>query len=135
MTDIAALLNSYPAQLPRIDQDALVLCIQECLNCAQAATACADSCLADPGRAELGRCASAALNCADLAEVTVRVISRPTGYSARLVQAVLEACIEACQACYDQCRRHALEHEQCRICAEACHRCTHACRDLLTSVN
>ncbi|MDT5028052.1 MAG: hypothetical protein QOE61_4478 [Micromonosporaceae bacterium] len=43
MIDIAAMLNAYPAGLDGIDQDALILCVQECLNCAETCTACADA--------------------------------------------------------------------------------------------
>ncbi|OLB80734.1 MAG: four-helix bundle copper-binding protein [Actinobacteria bacterium 13_2_20CM_2_71_6] len=134
MTDIVALLNAYPAALPPIDRDALVLCVQECLNCTQASTACADACLADLGRVDLARCTSAALDCADLTGVTVRMVTRQTGYDAELLRAVLQACIEACRACYDECRKHALEHEHCRVCGEACQRCAKACREFLTTI-
>jgi hypothetical protein len=134
MTDIAAMLNSYPGPLGPVDQDAFVLCVQECLNCAQACTACADACQAESDGAGLGRCASIALDCADIAGVTWRVLSRRTGFDARLAGAVLRACVEACRACYDECRRHALDHEYCRVGGEACHRCAQACRALLASM-
>ena len=47
MTDMAAMLNAYPGTLPKIDDDALVICVQDCLNCAQACTSCADACAVD----------------------------------------------------------------------------------------
>jgi hypothetical protein len=37
-TDAATILDAYPAGLAGIDEDALVRCLQECLNCASAAT-------------------------------------------------------------------------------------------------
>lgn len=135
MTDIAAMLNAYPGPLGRIDQDAFVRCIQECLNVTQVCVACADACLADSDRADLARCVSTCLDCADIAGTTVRVVSRHSGYDAAVVQAILGTCIEACRSCYDECRKHALEHDQCRICADACHRCVHACRELLASMS
>ena len=76
MTDMAAMLNAYPGTLPKIDDDALVICVQDCLNCAQACTSCADACTADPAAAHLARCAGAALNCADIATAVVRVLCR-----------------------------------------------------------
>ena len=48
MTDVAAMLNAYPGHREVIDDDALVLCIQQSLACAQACDACADACLAAP---------------------------------------------------------------------------------------
>jgi len=46
MTDVAALLDAYPGERPQIEDDLLVICIQEALNCAQACTSCADACAA-----------------------------------------------------------------------------------------
>ena len=131
MTDIAAMLNAYPAGLDGIDQDALILCVQECLNCAETCTACADACLADPDRADLTRCIAVALTCADVVATTSRTASRLVNYDAAVTRALLRACIETCRACYDECRIHALSHEQCLICADACRRCARACRELL----
>jgi hypothetical protein len=134
MNDIAAMLLAYPGPTPVVDQDAFVRCVEECQNLVSTCTACADACLAESDRADLVRCAAAALDCADIAGATLRVVSRHAGYDATVVQALLGTCIEACRWCYDQCRKHALEHEHCRICADACHRCGHACRELLTAM-
>jgi hypothetical protein len=134
MTDFGTMLNAYPAALVHVDADLLVLCVEECLNCAQTATACADACLADSERADLTQCVGIAANCADVAAATARVVSRRTGFDAKLTEAVLQACVEACRACYDECRRHALDHEYCRICGLACERCAHACRKVLTAL-
>jgi hypothetical protein len=129
-TGAATILNAYPAGLAGIDEDALVMCLQECLNCASAATSCADACLADPDRAELARCVGTALVCADIAETTAWTVSRLSCRDAAVVRAILVACVGACRSCYDECRTHALSHEYCRICGDACHRCAHACREL-----
>jgi hypothetical protein len=93
--------------------------------------ACADACTADPAAAHLARCAGAALNCADIATAVVRVLSRPTPYDGEVTAATLRALIEACRAAYDECRKHALENEACRICGESCRRCAQSCRHLL----
>ena len=96
MTDMAAMLNAYPGTLPKIDDDALVICVQDYI-----------------------------------ATAVVRVLSRPTPYDGEVTAATLRALIEACRAAYDECRKHALDNEACRICGEACRRCAHACRHLL----
>ncbi|MEU8607178.1 four-helix bundle copper-binding protein [Actinoplanes sp. NPDC048791] len=134
MTDVAAILNAHPRALPGIDQDALVIAVQECLNCAQSCTSCADACIADPSGAHLGRSAGAALNCADMATAAVRVLSRPTAHDRATTEAVLRALIETCREGYEEHRQHALENEACGICAEACRRCGAACRHLLGSL-
>jgi len=123
MTDVAAMLNAYPAERPQVDEDTLVICIQAALNCAQACTACADACSVEPSAAHLARCAGAALNCADMAFAVVRVLSRPTPYDRNVTEAALRALDEACRACYGQCQKHALEVESCQICGDACRRC------------
>jgi hypothetical protein len=134
MTDIAAMLDAYPAGLNGIDQDALILCVQECHNCAQTCVACADACLREPDRADLTRCVGVALICADIVDVTRRTVIRVSGYDGAIVRSLLQTCVEACRACYEECRRHALNHEHCRICGDACHRCARACRELLATV-
>jgi hypothetical protein len=134
MTDVATMLNAYPGTLPKIDEDTLVVSIQRTLNCAQVCTACADSCIAEESAAHLGRCTGLALNCSDLATATMRVLSRPTAYDAGLTRATLQTFIEACRACYDECRKHALEHEHCRVCADVCRDSAQDCRRLLASL-
>src|SRR5690242_19274886 len=134
MTDVAAILNAHPRPLPGIDRDALVIAVQECLNCAQSCTSCADACIADPSTAHLGRSAGAALNCADMATVAVRVLSRPTAYDRAVTEAMLRALIETCREGYEDHRKHASESEACGICAEACRKCGQAVRHLLDSL-
>ena len=134
MTDVAAILNAHPGTLPGIDEDALVIAVQECLNCAQSCTSCADACIADPSAAHLSRSIGTALNGADMATAAVRVLSRPTAYDRAVTEAVLRALIETCREGYEEHRKHAADNEACEICAEACRKCGQACRHLLGSL-
>ena len=134
MTVAGQMLETYPKDLGGVDRGKLQECIDACLECAQACTACADACLSEDMVAELTTCIRTNLDCADLCDATGRVLSRRTGYDANLTRVVLEACAAACQACGDECGRHAEMHEHCRICAEACHRCEAACRELIRSL-
>jgi hypothetical protein len=97
-------------------------------------TACADACLGEETVAHLTKCVRTNLDCADVCETTSRVLSRHTGYDAHLTRAVLEACMQACRSCADECERHASLHEHCRICAESCRTCEQACRDLIEAL-
>jgi len=134
MTDVAATLNARPRPVPGIDEDALVLAVQECLNCAQSCTSCADACIVDPSVGHLGRAIGAALNCADVATAVARVLSRPTAYDRAATEAALRTLIEACRVGYEEHRKHAAENEASVICAEACRKCGQAGRHLLSSL-
>lgn len=83
--------------------------------------------------AELVKCIRTNLDCADICDTTGRVLSRHTGYDANLTRTVLEACVQACKTCGDECTNH--QHmRHCRVCAEACRRCERACRELVDSL-
>lgn len=134
MSQTTAILDAYPADLGGIDREALAACIDACVMCAQACTACADACLSEEMVAELGKCIRTDLDCADVCEVTGRVLSRHTGYDANVTRAVLQACAAACKACGDDCAQHADMHDHCKICADACRACEQACNTLLDSL-
>jgi hypothetical protein len=134
MGNATAMLDTYPADLGRVDRAVLARCIEECFACAQTCTACADACLSDPRISELVKCARENLDCADICETTGRVLSRHTGYDANMTRAIVQACAMACRSCGDECERHAGMHEHCRVCAEACRRCEQACQELLAAL-
>jgi hypothetical protein len=48
------------------------------------------------------------------------------------VNAIVAACLTACEVCMRECRKHDLEH--CRICAEACATCARACEAIIATV-
>jgi hypothetical protein len=128
----SAMLDTYPADLGRVD---LARCIEACVECSQACTACADACLSEPTIADLTTtCIRSNLDCADICDTTGRVLSGHTGYDANLTRAVLQACAQACRSCADECARHAGAHEHCRVCADVCRRCEQACTDLLSTL-
>lgn len=133
MTVVSEMLETYPADLGKIDRTALVKCIEECIACAQACTACADACMSEPDDQlpMLRKCIRSCEDCADICEATGRILSRHTGYDANITRAVLEACATVCKSCGDECAQHAEQHEHCRVCAEACRKCEQACRDLI----
>jgi hypothetical protein len=61
---------------PRFDREILARCIEACFSCGQACTACADACLAEDSVTDLARCIRLNLDCADICDVTGRVLSR-----------------------------------------------------------
>jgi len=132
MTVAKEMLRTSPSPTG-FDAEALASCIDACFDCAQACTACADACLGEEMVAELRRCITTDLNCADVCDATGRVLSRQTGYDAELTRAVLTACGDSCRRCAEECERHADMHEHCRVCAAACRRCEQACDGLLAA--
>ncbi|OBG62623.1 MULTISPECIES: four-helix bundle copper-binding protein [Mycobacterium] len=118
MSTVSSMLATYPGPLGDIDSAKLIRCIEVCIECAQACTACADSDLSEERLAHLTTCIRTNLDCADICVTTSRVLSRYTAYDATVTQAVLEACAVTCKACGDECDLHSAHHEHCRICAD-----------------
>lgn len=129
------MLDTYPRTF-NVDAALLTEATEALLDCAQSCTACADACLAENDVAAMVRCIRLNLDCADICDVTMRVVSRQTEYDANLTRAQLEACAQACKSCGDECEQHGkagMDH--CRVCAEACRRCEDACRRLAQSMS
>jgi hypothetical protein len=76
------------------------------------------------------------LNCSDVCATTGRILSRQTEFVPAMARAALQACIEACRLCAEECEYHAREMnmEHCRVCAESCRRCERACSDALSAL-
>jgi hypothetical protein len=126
----SAMLDTYPGTFG-FPADDLAAAIDACFDCAQTCTACADACLAEESVAEMRRCITTDLNCADVCSAAGRVLSRQTDYDAHLTQRVLAACVRACATCAEECEKHAGHHPHCAVCAERCRACAAACANLL----
>ena len=108
-------------------------CIEACSECAQDCTVCADACLAETDVQNLVNCVRLNLDCADVCHVTATLVTRPSHRDAPALRAQLEACIEICRACGDECKHHShLEH--CRICSEVCYACAEACEQMMVAL-
>jgi uncharacterized membrane protein len=126
------MLDTYPRTL-NIDADLLAATIDALSDCAQACTADTDADLSEGDLAEMVRCIRLCLDCTDICNATIGVISRLAEYDASATRPLLEACAAICKNCGDECERHA-HMQHCRVCAEACRRCERACRDLLDAL-
>lgn len=129
----AEMMNTYPAEIS-LDRDLLARTVDALVACAQACTACADACLSEEEVPELRKCIRSNLDCADICATTARVLSRHTGFDVNVTRAQIQACVEACKSCGDECEQHAGHHEHCRVCAEACRACEQACNELLAAI-
>jgi hypothetical protein len=125
-------IRTHPQQPSSMD--AIVACVQACMDCAVACGSCADACLAEEKVAELRECIRLNLDCGDVCAATGAVISRLTRPHKAPMKALLQACIEACRTCGEECASHASMHAHCKACAEACRACEQACAGLLRAV-
>lgn len=102
--------------------------------CALVCTSCADACLAEPMVGKLVRCIRLNLDCADICATTSGVLVRQVETDSAVVGELLRACATACQACAEECAKHAGMHEHCRICAEHCRACVEVCEGLIQAI-
>jgi hypothetical protein len=130
---IQDVMRTHPQPTP-VDQDTLLRCIDECLDCAASCTSCADADLAADDVREMMRCIRLCLDCADACDTTARIAIRQTAVDLGVLRAMVEACAVACRACGDECERHSAHHDHCRVCADVCRRCEQACRDLVAAI-
>ena len=126
------ILDSYPRAVI-VDTGLLAATIDALSDCAQACTADTDADLSESNLAEMVTCIRLCLNCTDICNATIGVISRLAEYDASATRPLLEACAAICGRCGDECEQHA-DMPHCRVCAEACRRCERACRDLLDAL-
>ena len=115
--------------------DVLIRAVEECYDCAQACTSCADACIGEDTVQQLTQCIRLCLDCADICATAGILATRRTGSNEALIRQMLSVCETACRLCGEECARHAAHHDHCRICAEACRSCEAACRDAAGSIH
>lgn len=97
--------------------DALYDCATECLHCENA-------CLDEQDVKGLARCIRLDRECAETCLFSAKMLSAGTEFSGE----VMNLCANVCDACAEECGKHAHHMEHCRVCAEACRRCAAECR-------
>lgn len=130
MTDTREMLAASPSEVP-LGIAELAAAIDACLNCLQACSSCADADLVEQDVDELRTCIALDQQCADVCDLTARVLSRPAHWDQFVVHRLLQACVRTCTACADECARHADHHRHCAVCEKACRACVGACNALL----
>jgi hypothetical protein len=121
------MISTHPHVRGNVNE-ALIRCIDECVDCTQSCLVCADACLGESTVQQLTQCIRLNLDCADVCAATAALSSRRTGSNEATIRAMIEVCADTCRMCAEECGRHARQHEHCRICAETCRRCEAACR-------
>jgi hypothetical protein len=126
MDTLKKILHAHPHPASDAGETALE-CIYACAQCAQVCSACADACISEPNAADLTECIRLDQDCADVCDVTARLLARAGHRDRQTLEKLLEACIAACRACAAECGRHAEQMEHCAICADSCRACVEAC--------
>lgn len=98
-------------------------CIDACLAAAVASDRCANACLREAEVAQLTRCIVLDHDCALLCKATASLISHGSPFA----RGLSELCASACDACAEECEKHA-HHHHCKACAAACRRAADECR-------
>jgi len=107
MTHTREMLESSPTGVP-LGISEVAAAIDACFDCEQACRSCADVC-----------------------DVTARVLSAPGAWNEFVVHRLLQACVRVCTNCAEECARHAAHHRHCAICEQVCRVCIQACSRLL----
>ena len=122
--------HPHPASTHGEEARALV---ETAVECGQACTVCADACLSEPEVQRLAHIIRLCLDCADICELTARLLVRPSHRDAPTLHLQLQTCVQICRSCADECTECAetMKMEHCRICADACRRCVTACERMM----
>jgi hypothetical protein len=104
-----------------------VSCIEACDACARACDDCASQCLHEGDVAAMVRCIALDIDCAQVCRLASAYMARNSEQAA----AVCRFCADVCEACGQECAKHA--HAHCQACAQACQQCADACRRMAQS--
>lgn len=104
--------------------------VKHAMYCAAICNSCADACSAEAMAME--KCIRLCSDCSDICTATYRVASRRTAGNVAVLEAMLETCIEACNACEAECAKHDTPH--CKRCAQMCRECADDCRKALETM-
>lgn len=127
------MLDTYPNH-SRIGAGVLATAIDALSDCIQSCTADVDADLSGSDLADMVKCIRLCLQCTDVCEATLGVVSRPAKWDANVARPLVQACVAICKSCGDECEHHAQMHAHCRVCEESCRRCEKACRELLAAI-
>jgi hypothetical protein len=130
VTDTKEMLDAVRTRIPLATDD-VAAAIDACLRCTQTCTTCANADLAEENVDELAVCAARCLNCADVCDLTARLLSRPAHWDLYVIHRLLQACARTCDSSAEECARHAQHHRHCAICEKVCRACGQACAALL----
>lgn len=102
--------------------------IESLEKCVTACNHCAASCLDEENVKAMADCIKLDLDCADVCQMTLKLLVRDNTSAITIVQ----FCSDICAECASECEKH--EHDHCQQCAEACRNCEEKCKTYLDRV-
>ena len=102
--------------------------LQALKDCSVECNHCYHACFQEEDLKMMAKCIQLDRNCADICDLTASWIASGSDHAKHL----LKECADVCQACADECEKHA-HMEHCKRCAEVCRRCAEECRNALVS--
>lgn len=96
--------------------DALEACI---INC--------EICFTDSIIQKNNECIAICRDCADICSLTLNFVARGSKFRTEFYA----ICAKVCNACHDECSKHASHHHCCAECMKTCKHCAYLCNELL----
>ena len=100
-------------------------CIDSCLRCAAICNHCASSCTQEEDIEMMALCIRLDMECAAICYSAAQLMSLGSSRA----QKIIKICLEVCEACGTECKKHATPH--CQECSELCLACAKDCRAIL----
>lgn len=97
-------------------------------NCAVKCNQCYDECLKSDHVNMMANCIRLERECAEFSAFVAQALARGTEFASEYA----ELCIKICEACGNECNKHAQHMESCQKCADACFACAEQCRKLIS---
>jgi len=100
--------------------------VDSALDCLKAVQSCNDHCieLVKSGDTSIADCMSTVSEM--LAACTA--LSQLALYQSTHLVAMAKVCIDVCEDCENECKKHEAKHAECKACADACRDCIKACK-------
>ncbi|MCU1443054.1 MAG: hypothetical protein JWQ59_1204 [Cryobacterium sp.] len=123
-------LHQKDMPMSGMDMSMMQECIEACSAAEQACTMCAGSMMGE----DMMMCSGMCMNCADTCNTMMRMMMRPNGMHMDSMSAMLTATMAMCNACADECMKHAEMSEECRMCADVCRQCAMTCQKMMDAM-
>jgi hypothetical protein len=100
------MIGTHPAVKGQIN-DALIRCIEECIPAPRPAPRVPTPACRAHG-AGVDPVHPPDLDCADICNITGRIMTRRTGFDDEVMRRMLSVCAAACRLCAEECQAHAV---------------------------